>query len=77
MGVGTFHWADYLVSALSLSVGPLLTVYFMLTGGRQKTTDEYLLGDKSMSAVAVGASLMASTFNAVFFLGATAEVYFR
>ena len=76
-GATIFHWADYVVSAVSLSVGPLFTLYFLFTGGRQKTSDEYLLGDKSMSTVAVGASLMASSFNAVFFLGGTAEVYFR
>ena len=72
-----FHWADYLVSLLSLSIGPALTIYFMLTGGKQKTTDEYLLGDKSMSALAVGASIMASSLNAVFYLGGVAEIYFR
>ena len=75
--VGQFHWADYVVCAGSLAVGPIFTVYFLLTGGGQKTTDEYLLGDKQMSAVAVGASLLASGLNSVFLLGATAEVYYR
>lgn len=73
----SFHWADYVVCGMCLAVGPVLSVFFMLTGGRQKTTDEYLLGDKTMSTVATGASLLSSGLNAVFLLGATAEVYYR
>ena len=74
---GTFHWADYVVFVLSLSVGPALTAYFLLKGGNQTTTGTYLLGGQKMSAVAVGASLVASSLNAVFLLGGTAEVYYR
>ena len=76
-GATIFHWSDYVVSAVSLSVGPLFTLYFLFTGGRQKTSDEYLLGDESLSTFAVGVSIMASSVNAVFLLGGTAEVYFR
>lgn len=73
----TFHWADYLVFSLSLAVGLVLGFIFMFTGGRQSTTDEYLLGGRDMSPVTVGASMVASILNAVFLLGGTAEVYYR
>ena len=77
MSAGTFHWLDYVVCALSLAVGPAITAYLLATAGRQKTTGEYLLGGQRMSALAVGASLLASTLNAVYLLGSTSEVYYR
>lgn len=47
-----------------------------MTGGRQKTTAEYLLADKSMGVLPVSFSLMASFMSAITLLGVSAEVYF-
>ncbi len=39
------------------------------TGGKQRTADEYLLGDQSMPACPVAFSLMASFMSAITLLG--------
>ena len=72
-----FHWEDYLVFAVSLAIGLLVGIVFLLKGRGQKTTDDYLLGGRDMGPVTVGASMLASTLNAVFLLGGVAEVYYR
>jgi Na+/proline symporter len=73
-----FHWADYLVFAVSLAIGLLVGVVFLFKGrGQKEGTDDYLLGGRDMGPVTVGASMLASTLNAVFLLGGVAEVYYR
>ena len=72
-----FHWADYLIFCISLAVGLLVGIVFLFTGGKQKTSDEYLLGGRDLNVVTVGASMLASILNAVFLLGGVAEVYYR
>ena len=46
-----------------------------MTGGKQRTTSEYLLADSSMSVIPVAFSLMASFISAITLLGVTAEIY--
>jgi Na+/pantothenate symporter len=50
-------------------------IYYNLSGGRQRTTNEYLLADKKMSVFPVSFSLMASFMSAITLLGVTAENY--
>ena len=45
--------------AFMLLISAAIGIYFRLTGGRQKTGDEYLLADRSMTSVPVAFSLMA------------------
>ena len=53
----------------------LIGIYYKLSGGRQKTTQEYLLADKQMSVIPVSFSLMASFMSAITLLGVSAENY--
>jgi sodium-coupled monocarboxylate transporter 8/12 len=53
----------------------LIGIYYNLSGGRQRTTNEYLLADKQMSIFPVSFSLMASFMSAITLLGVTAENY--
>ena len=41
-----FHWADYLVFLSVLLMSFIVGVYQRFTGGRQKSTNEYLMGDR-------------------------------
>ena len=50
-GEGRFGIWDYLVLAVTLCVSSGIGIYFRFTGGKQKTAEEYLLGDKRMSVV--------------------------
>ena len=42
---------DYLVLASTLIVSSGIGIYYRFTGGKQRTAEEYLLGDKNMSVV--------------------------
>ncbi|XP_005187990.2 putative sodium-dependent multivitamin transporter [Musca domestica] len=66
---------DYTILAIVLLVSAAIGVYYRFTGGKQKTTREYLLADRSMSVVPVAFSLMASFMSAVTLLGVSAENY--
>ena len=72
-----FHWADYLVFSISLGAGLVIGLIFLFTACKQNSSDEYLLGNRNLNAVIVGASMIMSALNAVFLLGGTAEVYYR
>ena len=72
-----FHWADYAVFSFSLALGLAIGFVFVFTGGKQKSKEEYLLGNKKLNVISVGISMLASNVNAVFLLGATAEVSYR
>ncbi len=42
------YTADYIVFALMLLVSLGIGIYYSLTGGKQKTTGEYLTGDRKL-----------------------------
>ncbi|XP_045471086.1 putative sodium-dependent multivitamin transporter [Harmonia axyridis] len=66
---------DYLVLVIVLLVSSLIGVYYRFTGGKQKTTKEYLLADKNMPFLPVAFSLMASFMSAITLLGVSSENY--
>lgn len=71
----SFGTADYAVFITVLVASAAVGLYYRLTGGRQRTTSEYLLADKNMSVIPVAFSLMASFMSAVTLLGVPAENY--
>jgi len=68
---------DRVVFVAMLIMSASIGVYYRLTGGKQKTTEEYMLGDKNQSIVPVAFSLMASFVSAIFMFGLSAEVFYR
>ena len=69
-----FHWADYLVFALTLIISLGVGLY---TGTRgQKTTDEYLTGSKKLYMFPVALSMFMSVISGIMILGNSAEMYF-
>lgn len=71
----TFTVWDYLVFSIILAISAGIGLYYAFAGGKQKTTQEFLLADKNMSAFPVAMSLFASFFSTAVLLGAPAEVY--
>ncbi|XP_038057841.1 sodium-coupled monocarboxylate transporter 1-like isoform X2 [Patiria miniata] len=71
----TFQTADYLVCASTLLVACGIGVFHACTGGRQRTSAEFLLADRNMSPFPVAVSLVASFISAITFLGTPAENY--
>lgn len=66
---------DYIIFAFMLLVSAGIGVYFRFSGGKQKTTEEYLLAGQNMSILPVAFSLMASFLSAITVIGVPAEMY--
>ncbi|CAL8274446.1 unnamed protein product [Merluccius merluccius] len=70
-----FSAADYVIFAVLLAASMAIGVYYAASGGRQRTTREFLLADRGMSAAPVSLSLIASFQSAVAIVGVPGEVY--
>ena len=70
-----FGVVDYLAFAAMLAISSAIGLYYRFTGGKQKTAQEYLLGDRKMSITPVAFSLMASFMSAITLLGVSRENY--
>lgn len=73
--MATFSPWDYVVFSLVLGISAAIGIYFRFTGGKQKTTKEFLLANQNMSKWMVCVSLMTSFMSAVTILGVSAENY--
>lgn len=70
-----FHVADYAVFAIMLAISAIIGIYYACSGGKQKTTDEFLMGGRSLSVFPVSMSILASFMSAITLLGTPAEIY--
>ncbi|XP_005799330.1 sodium-dependent multivitamin transporter-like [Xiphophorus maculatus] len=70
-----FLAVDYVVFALLLAASVGIGLYYALSGGRQRTTQEFLMADRSMRCLPVSLSLIASFQSAVAIIGVPAEIY--
>ncbi|KAG8173964.1 hypothetical protein JTE90_016679, partial [Oedothorax gibbosus] len=67
--------ADYAVLGCMLCASAAIGLYFRMSGGRQKTTQEFLMGGRAMGVFPVAFSLMATYMSAISVLGMPAETY--
>ncbi|KAK7907555.1 hypothetical protein WMY93_016167 [Mugilogobius chulae] len=70
-----FTVADYVIFALLLVASAGIGLFYAFSGGRQRTTQEFLMADRSMSCLPVSLSLLATFQSAVAILGAPSEIY--
>ncbi|KAL7862175.1 hypothetical protein SRHO_G00136160 [Serrasalmus rhombeus] len=75
IGQKYFTTVDFVLFALLLVASMVIGLYYALSGGRQRTTQEFLLADRSMKCLPLSLSLMASFQSAVAIVGTPAEVY--
>ncbi len=68
-------WYDYVIFAITLLICLAIGIYFSLSGGRQRSTREYLQGDRSLSVFPVAASIALSWQSAITVIGGSAEFY--
>ena len=73
--VATFSVWDYVVFGAMLLVSSAIGVYHAIRG--QKTTSDFLMAGKSMGAIPLALSVLASFFSASTLLGTPAEIYLR
>lgn len=66
---------DYIVFAAMLLVSAAIGIYYALSGGKQKTTDEFLLANRDMAVLPVAISILLSFISAIMVLGYPAEMY--
>lgn len=66
---------DYIVLVFFLLVSAAIGIYHATCSGRQSTSSEYFLADRSMSAFPVSVSLAVSVISAITFLGTPALSY--
>ncbi|XP_070533233.1 sodium-coupled monocarboxylate transporter 1-like [Ptychodera flava] len=71
----TFSIADYVVFGGMLAISMGIGVFHACTGGKQKTSGEFLMADRNMQPWPVAMSLVASFMSAITVLGTPAEHY--
>ena len=74
MEKSTFHVLDYVLMVAFLVVSMGIGVYYGFVKG-QRTTEEYLLGNRQMQLVPVALSLLVTYQSAISVMGVTADVY--
>ncbi|XP_015913585.1 putative sodium-dependent multivitamin transporter [Parasteatoda tepidariorum] len=67
---------DYLMFSIMLLISAGIGVYFRFSGGKQKTTEEFLLAGKDMPILPVSFSIMATFLSAITIVGTPAEMYY-
>ncbi|PVD18323.1 hypothetical protein C0Q70_20872 [Pomacea canaliculata] len=70
-----FHIADYGVFAATIVISIVIGIFYAVSGGRQRTTTEYLVGGRTMQFIPVAISLMVSFESSIMMLGLPAEMY--
>lgn len=71
----SFTVADWVVFAGLLLISACIGIYYALAGGKQKTTKEFLMGNRDLKIVPVAVSILVSFLSAILILGAPAEMY--
>ena len=72
---GEFEWYDYFIFCLTLAVSLGIGIYYGFAGDKQRTTKEYLMGNRNLGTIPVAMSMFMSYISAILVLGNTAEMY--
>ena len=75
MTIATLHWEDYVILAAFLVVSLGIGFYHSVTGGRQRTTQEFITADRKLGILPTAISLCVSYQSAIMILGYTVEMY--
>ncbi|XP_064595914.1 sodium-dependent multivitamin transporter-like [Liolophura sinensis] len=71
----SLHWADYAFFGAVLAVSIGIGIYHACAGSKQRTTAEYLVGNRKMSVLPVSFSYVVTYMSSIFMLGLPAEMY--
>ena len=53
----TLEWYDYTIFGIMLTISTSFGIYYGCVGTKQKTINEYLLGNKKMNALPIALSV--------------------
>ena len=73
----SFHWADYLVFALTLLLSATIGVFYAYRDRRRTTVEEYMMAGRKMPILPVTVSMFVSWCSAITFLSDPVEVYYH
>ena len=73
----SLHWADFAIFGLFLTASLSIGIYHAFTGGRQKTTQEFIMANRKLGILPTMLSLLVSFQSAILIVGYTAEIYLR
>ncbi|XP_033624623.1 sodium-coupled monocarboxylate transporter 1-like [Asterias rubens] len=72
-----FQAADYIIFGSMMLISLAIGLYYGCSGGRQRTSTEYVLADRSMTFFPVTLSLLSSFFSGISMQGIPADVYYH
>lgn len=70
-----FVTLDWVLFAGMLVISAGIGIFYACYGGRQKTTGEFLMGNRNMQLIPVAISILVSFMSAILILGTPAEMY--
>lgn len=70
-----FHAVDYLIFFLTILISLSIGVYHAFTGGKQKTTSEFFVGDRKMSVLPVALSMMVTFESSILMIGMLSALF--
>jgi Na+/proline symporter len=75
MATVAMQWPDYVILAAFLGISLGIGVYHSLTGGKQRTTQEFIMANRKLGIIPTALSLFVSFKSAIMILGLTSEMY--
>lgn len=66
---------DLIIFTLMLVISAGIGIFYSCRGDKQRTTNEFLMANRSMSVVPVAISILVSFVSAILVLGTPAEMY--
>jgi Na+/proline symporter len=75
MATSTLQWLDYVILAIFLVISLGIGFYHSVTGGRQKTIQEFIMANRKLGILPTAISMFVSFQSAIMILGSTAEMY--
>uniref|UniRef100_A0A8W8N8E9 Sodium-coupled monocarboxylate transporter 1 n=1 Tax=Magallana gigas TaxID=29159 RepID=A0A8W8N8E9_MAGGI len=69
-------YVDYIVFGLSLVISLLIGIYYSRSGGKQRSVEEYLMGNRRITCLPVALSLLVTFQSGISLLGLPVEIYY-
>ena len=73
--MASLHWLDVFILGIFLLISIGIGVYHALTGGRQRTTAEFIMANRKLQVIPTVISMMVSHQSAIMILGIVVEMY--
>lgn len=70
------EWPDYLILVSFLVISMVIGIYHSLTGGKQRTMEEFIMANRRLKVIPTAISLLVTFQSAIAIIGFSAETYF-